>query len=234
MNLGLHGEIPAMKPEPATKSRRTSVTELDGESNKLLVLVAKLCLNSAQQVRLLRSVLLEAFMVPVENPFLAKMLRETKQFTERAKSVREHLEEQGIPKAKIQDKVQDSLGLPHIHAFSALIEVALATLQKEPEANKQSIDVLTGYCADYQAKGWRAISQEVKAAMKEKAYGKENMKLLVNVQPETKSHQVWSIIKQLLLAQKGVRELQAVAPKGNMERQIQEWLERNGHSSSES
>lgn len=238
MDLGL--TRPLDKAE-ATGGSQAKARRLDDDVKKLMTLVAKLSLNSAQSLRVMRSILLKVYLMPSDGDYMKAVVGATTQYTKAAEALRASFDEQGIHKSEQQPKVLDRLGVPHVHAWNALIGITMENIKgkiSKKEAVKDLDDLekaythLSEYCKSYQTKGWQAMAEEVKVVMKEKAYGKENLKLIMNVQDPSPSSSVFDIIHALLKATPGTRVLPSVAPAGDMERQIQDWLEKHGAASS--
>ena len=213
---------------------------VDEDIKRLMTLVAKLSLNSAQGLRVIRSIVLKVYLMPSESSFMKSVVVATTSYTKTAKALRESMEDKGIPKSEQQQKVLDRLGVPHIHAWNAIVTTALATLKDKVDKNevvegiqdmKKAHEEMTEHCKLYQSKGWAAIADEVKVVMKEKAYGKENMKLIINVKEPSPSSNQYDIVHLLIKTIPGSRVLPSIAPPGDMEKQIQDWLEKNGASS---
>ena len=169
------------------KARR--MAGVDEDIKRLMTLVAKLSLNSAQGLRVIRSIVLKVYLMPSESNFMKSVVVATASYTKTAKALRESMDDKGIPKSEQQQKVLDRLGVPHVHAWNAMVTTALATLKDKIDKNevvegiqdmRKAHEEMTEYCKLYQSKGWAAIADEAKVVMKEKAYGKENMKLIIN------------------------------------------------------
>jgi len=238
LGLGRKQQDDDMGQGPPQKARR--MAGVDEDIKRLMTLVAKLSLNSAQGLRVMRSILLRVYLLPTESDYMKAVVDATSTYAKTAKEMRQGMDDKGVPKSEQQQKVLDRLGVPHVHAWNALVGVAMKALKAKADKREKvegiddmqkAHDSINDYCKQYQARGWTAIADEVKVVMKEKAYGKENMKLLVNVKDPSPSSDVNDIIHMLIKAWPGCRVLPSVAPPGDMERQIQDWPERNGASS---
>ena len=204
---------------------RTSREE--GETKKLLATLAKLSLSNALQLRALRSILLEVHQVPTDNRYIQEATKATKAFAEAAKEM------------SAKDK-EEQLGLPHIHVWNALLGVAMRSLEDRQKANQDptlqlqsSLMALKEYASTYQELGWKAVHAEVKYARIQKNFKAELKRLEINIVDKSPSDEVWQIIREDLKRDKEVRELPGVAPAGDLERQLQRFLdEANGTTGS--
>ena len=213
MNLGLEqnqGERPSKVRAVARQGME------DAETKKLLSTLAKLSLSNAMQIRALRSILLEVHQVPAANPYIQEAMQATKKYAEAAKEM--------SPKDK-----EERLGLPHIHVWNALLAVATRNLEQRAKeqdpSHQESLAVLLEYASKYQEQGWKAIHHEVKYARVQKNFRPELKRLEINLMESSPSDKVWAIIKADLRRDQGVRELPGVAPAGDLERQLQRFLD---------
>jgi len=181
--------------------------------------LAKLSLSNALQLRALRSILLEVHQVPTENRYIQEAVKATKAFAEAAKEM------------SAKDK-EEQLGLPHIHVWNALLGVAMRSLEDRQKVNQDptlqsALVTLKEYAGKYQELGWKAVHAEVKYARVQKNFKAELRRLEINVVDQSPSDEVWGIIKKDLKRAKDVRELPRMAPAGDLERQLQRFLDEN-------
>ena len=92
---------------------------------------------------------------------------------------------------------------------------------------------LKEYANKYQELGWKAVHAEVKYARIQKNFKAELKRLEINIVDKSPSDEAWQIIREDLKRDKEVRELPGVAPAGDLERQLQRFLdEANGTTGS--
>ena len=84
---------------------------------------------------------------------------------------------------------------------------------------------LKEYAGKYQELGWKAVHADVKYARIQRNFKAELKRLEINIMNQSPSDEVWRIIKEDLKRDKDVRELPGVAPAGDLERQLQRFLD---------
>ena len=212
MNLGLATEG---RPQKIRAVERGSKD--DGDVKKLLAVLAKLSLSNALQLQALRSILLVVHQVPTDDAYIQHAMQATKTYAEKARDMS-------------SKEKEDVLGLPHIHVWNALLMVTMQRLEEKIKDKKdgsfeEMLAKLKHYADTYQDKGWRAINQEVKYARVQKNYKADMKRLEINIREGTPSAQVWDVIRMDLCSFADVKELPGVAPAGDLERQLQRFLD---------
>ena len=193
----------------------------------IVAVIGKLCLSNAQTSRMLRAILLEVIRVPANSVYVLAMKTATKQYADKATELRQN--------GKNSDQVEEAMAQPHIHAWNAVVNTAMERFKNRQEHAKQ--DVLQKYCQEYQAKGMLAIGKEVEFCYIKNPHCPDMKHIEIRV-AERKHNQVisadhvWELIKPDILSQEGAKELPGIAPRGNLERQIQDWLTSMGMDSS--
>lgn len=170
-----------------------------------VVLLTKLGLSHAQQMRTIRAILLDVIMMLEESEWM-------KDIVEAGQKYASLMPDSGRD-AKIEKMV-----LIHHHAWNALITIALKQAQGE-QAKK-----IQDYISHIKIKGGIHGFQRVKTVMREKAWERGAVKLLVNVMPGTIDYDIWQIVKGMLV-KSGGRALPGKAPPGKMEELLQSMLE---------
>ena len=92
----------------------------DKGTQELLMVIAKLTLSNAQSNRLLKSIMLECHRLPVDEALVKNVQAATKAFTVKAKEMRDAGQD--------SEAVRNTLGLPCIHAFNAVLSSIKPTL----------------------------------------------------------------------------------------------------------
>ena len=82
MDLSLEAPLP-QRPEGEAPRKVRMVENHDEGTQRLLVLLTKLALSSALQVRALRAILLDAFRVPSEMPLAVECQERTRKYAAR-------------------------------------------------------------------------------------------------------------------------------------------------------
>jgi hypothetical protein len=181
--------------------------------------IGKLSLNSAQQARAMKSILIDVYRVPADFPMASAMKAATKNFAEAAQ--------------KITDPVArtDRLGVPHVHAWNACVKTyKLAMEASTTQGDKERLAEIVTYIGEKNTQGWKGIVKEVTYARVRRNYNKEAVCLEFNVKDGTDSYKIYSNMVQWLLRQPATTELPGVAPPGDLERKVQQWLTENGMS----
>ena len=181
MDLGL-AVSPSSQPSQPNKRARSDKATLD--MAKVLTLVTKLSLNSAQQMRAMRAILLDVYHVPAEHEVVTMGKAATQAFAEKAKGI--------SPQEK-----DAQLGLPHVHLWNSILTVLKKHLAG-PEAEN-----LNKYLQDYQPKGWKAVAAEVTHIKISKCYDKSFMKLEVHVKESTPQQMCLRPLQALVLGPAG-------------------------------
>jgi len=199
-------------PQPGTadgsrKQRRT--TEGGREQQRILETLAKLSLSNALQVRVLRSVMIDVVRVKTDSKMVGMIRESTKKFADAHKAL------------SAEERTDCKLGLIHIHAWNAMV----GFYQKEIEGDAAASLELKQYMDQYSALGWRAVAKEVKHVQVAKAWDAQYKKLEVSTTHDTPSAKLWDKIKALILKDPACKELPGRAPPGDLERQLQTYLD---------
>lgn len=187
------------------------------EEPDILPLLATLCLSSAMHVRIMRSMLITHIRLPTENGYITAHTRATKAFAEAGNKLSE---EDILTTAQIRER----LGLAHIAGFNALVATFKA------QAQGQQLERSQGCIQANAQKGWRAYLGQVNHSVVSKNWGQATKKLEVRVEERNCSaqqfdvHHLWQDMKVHILSCNEAEELPGVAPRGDLERKLQEYL----------
>jgi len=190
-----------------------------------LCIVSKLVLNSAMQVRIHKAIIIDCYKIKAESQWFVCHIEATKSFAVH----QSQLKESGQNPAEIKE----AIGMPSVHGFNAMVK-HLLTL-KFPEAAR----VRTAVALWGTQEGWRTIAYHIKCCRMTKMFHATDKRLEISVpqEPFTSLEQpddnlltptwVWLLIKREMMKEKDHVQMEGVAPPGDMERKIQEWLDAN-------
>lgn len=103
-------------------------------------------------------------------------------------------------------------------------------------------DQIRAFITFWQPHGWKGLAYYVKHCRISKMFHKEHKRLEISVQDHSKhlvkipegvldGYGMWLLMYPALISRAGVIEQQGLAPKGDLETQISNWLEVNDKSS---
>jgi len=217
LNLGL-GAIDSQSANAPRKSRKKDTTASDEERFKeLLALMCKLCLSNSQQVRTLKACTMRVFIVETKCNF----------YTEGRKEIDRYL--QAAPEYSTQEDKEANIGLIHHQLWNAFLALAEKGHSEQPESHAGKT-MLSKYIAEVngmdKALRMSMMAKEVRHIKFAKAFDKANKKLEIMILPGSKSETVFEeSVLPVMKLEKGFKEKHGVAPKGNLERRLQSWLE---------
>ena len=180
--------------------------------DKIVTSMAKLCLANAMQVRALRQIVMECVRIPTDCEFVESSAMATKAYGDK---VRE-MEDQGTSQEDIKNKV----GIPHVHIWNAMLKTLREKITDGTKAQK--IDT---YIESIRPIGWKGIARDVRYVRVAKMYQKEYKRLEISVRPSTTAAEVWCIMHEALLELKGAKDLEGMAPPGDLEHKLQDRLD---------
>ena len=214
MEMGLAAATaPGGKEEDKDRTTRRRVGQADSGTRKLVHLVAKLALSSALQVRLLRAIIIDCWRMPSADPAIQRGFSATKAFAKAAETVPR---EQKLAK----------LGLPHLQLWNAFLQVVKETLTAAPQR-----EALLKYIAEWgprvkdNAQGFREMAKEVRHFRLVTHYDKKTTRVEAQISPASMSHVVYTDIIVPYMKNQGGEEMEGIAPRGDLERRIQEALD---------
>ncbi|CAE8729019.1 unnamed protein product [Polarella glacialis] len=167
---------------------------------RALHLIARLSLKNALEVRELQAAVFHTYTVPKSNPYIQAALEATKVYAEKAKASKD-------------GTGQHPPGEPHVHAWAAMLRVAL----EDPALNsddKQCIEAHRSAATDPEM-----MSHVVYVSKLRKAFDKDMMKLFFSTHADAEG-----ALKALSkgLVSKGAKQQFGHAPRGGLEREVQE------------
>eukprot|EP00929_Paragymnodinium_shiwhaense_P004237 TRINITY_DN10501_c0_g2_i2.p2 TRINITY_DN10501_c0_g2~~TRINITY_DN10501_c0_g2_i2.p2 ORF type:complete len:235 (-),score=76.16 TRINITY_DN10501_c0_g2_i2:852-1556(-) len=185
----------------------------DKATRKLLQMVAKLALSSALQVRVLKSIALDVFLVK-EDGWLVKGLKEaTTAYAEQADKIGK------------EQRVQ-AIGMPHLHAWNKLLSMCKDVGAKNEQAQKiidQYKELVGGLVSQGQGI-WDILHTHCRYCRVQPCWAKNMKRLEVNIVCNSPAAPVWEIMK-VVLKENGASERRGMAPPGNLEEKIQKAID---------
>jgi len=196
-------------------------TASEGEMGEVVKQIAKLSLSNAQSNRALEACVMETLKIPADSPYSKAYKEGTLMFSQAQEDLKKT--------TKDPEVIREKLVLPQVYAFNQMIVLLL----KEK-------DLPLAELIAAETKKWdpKMVASQIKHYQMSKMYGGANMKFKVSVpmalnlnpdiQPVTgiSPAWVWCVLKKHLLQQKGVSLMQGRAPPGDLERQIQMFLDK--------
>ena len=115
--------------------------------------------------------------------------------------------------------------MPHLHVFNALIMYAENSYAETlpGQAAKELIE------KNY---NFQQLGKMVKHARVADNYGGKTKRLEINVQENSLAEKFWVALKAELLSTSGIKEKPGMAPMGNLERELQRFLDECKESTS--
>eukprot|EP00404_Azadinium_spinosum_P041757 CAMPEP_0180830898 /NCGR_PEP_ID=MMETSP1038_2-20121128/76053_1 /TAXON_ID=632150 /ORGANISM="Azadinium spinosum, Strain 3D9" /LENGTH=218 /DNA_ID=CAMNT_0022874065 /DNA_START=528 /DNA_END=1181 /DNA_ORIENTATION=+ len=200
---------------PAAKRHAVGAAAKDAGILLIINLIAKLCLSSALQVRVLRSIVINVYRVPLLSPFIEKGMDATRKFGEMAKKLRDG----GATSDQVHART-------FAHLWNALITVLIsgltALVTSKPDVQKH-LDKVQQYCRNMKDAGIVTLTASLKYVKISRAWDRDHKKLEISVDDSSPSFPIYQILHEFLIQQDGIAELPGMAPAGDLERKIQEW-----------
>jgi hypothetical protein len=220
---GLPSTARGSEADSSGNKKRKSEEEI--KYKDFLCIISKLVLNSAMQLRIHKAIIIDCYKIKAEGQWYTSHVEATRSFA----VTQSQLKEQG----QTPQQIKEAIGMPSVHGFNAMVK-HLLTL-KIPEAAKVRTAVSLWQSQD----GWRTIAYHIKCCRMTKMYHATDKRLEISVpqEPHTVLDQpddnmltptwVWLLIKREMMKEKDYIQMEGVAPSGDMERKIQEWLDAN-------
>ena len=186
---------PAAKP---TAKRVAVGTEKD--MAKAVHLIARLCLKNSLEVRELQAACFVTFILPKSCPYVQAVLNATKQYADKAKSAQ-------------AGKCEPPPGEPHVHAWAALLRVALDDEALNAD-DRQAIEQHRAVSTDP-----LIMSGVVYVCKVRKAFDRDSMKMFFSVHRDAEPS-LAALTKGVIHA--GGKLKRGQAPKSGLEREVQE------------
>ena len=220
---------------PQSKRGRGAEVRSAAEVKKmeeLMVLLSKLCLSSALQCRDHKAIVMDCVLIKTDSAWY----REFKAATEKFTDTQRRLKDQGSSPPQIKNMI----GIPSVHGFNALVKHALVL---KPVWGKQLEEAVKLWASQ---DGWHTIHAHVPHCKISRMFHSTQKRLEVSVPQEhmvpledtqiTEVAQLtptwaWTRIKKLVLQDPDHHALEGIAPAGDLERRIQEFLDSQAGSS---
>ena len=206
----------------AKKPKATASASSESAENKLTQVMVRLLLSVAMQTRILKAIIVRAFRISSACPLVAEVAAATKQYVAESKAYKD------------QELKEDAIGQPQHHALNAAMGVIMAA-GEDPAADTAIIEYAKiTKDMDTRLEGitplklrFHTMSQEVPHFRVARAFKSAHKKLEVNA---TKGTPLGDWVLLVLLpylhkTDKIIRELEGVAPRGNLERVLQQYLD---------
>lgn len=193
--------------QPAVKLAKRESADDKPDTKTMLDVMAKLCLKNSLEIREMQAAVLRTYLVPREEAFATAGLD----------AARAHMEK--VKDAKGNAKKLDDLGPVHAHVWAAVVKEAVS----HPIAEEDK-KVLQKHFEEITAAGSTAadVASQVHVARFKKAWDKKTMKLHLAAQQSLEP--VLDALEKALVATGGKRK-HGQAPRGGLERQLQEMLD---------
>ena len=214
MDLGLGG------PSSVEGGERKRHRKDDGDKGKtgskvdekVVTSMAKLCLANSMQIRALKQTVMECARIPTDNDFVESSAMATKAYGDKVREIKD----QGVS----QEDVKNRVGIPHVHIWNAMLKTLREKITDGTKAQK-----IDSYIEALRPVGWKGLARDVRYVCVAKMYQKAHKRLEISVRPSTMSAEVWCIMHESLLELKGAKDLEGMAPPGDLEHKLQDWLD---------
>ena len=195
---------------------------------ELMKIMGKMLLAHALQIRVMRSIIIDCAKVATECEWIKVHKAATEEFNKRAEKMREG--------GTSSEDVTDQIGVPSVHGFNSWVKLYI---QKKLPAHTQMVEAVALWRTQ---EGWRTIHHHIKHCKVTRMFRSEWKRLevsapldqttsiaddsMADVQSFTPTW-AWQRIRAAMQADKEAkyRQMEGVAPKGDMEKKIQEFLD---------
>ena len=175
----------------------------DKQMSKALHLIGKLSLKNALEVRELQAAVFHTFLTPKKSEYVQAALAATKDFADKAKRAKE-------------GKCAMPPGEPHVHAWAAMLRVAL----EDPalsESDKQAIQVHRNNSTHADE-----LSHAIFVCKLRKAFDRDTVKCFFSVHRDAEPA-LQAVTKGLMAH--GAKQKLGQAPRAGLEREVQEVID---------
>eukprot|EP00929_Paragymnodinium_shiwhaense_P069700 TRINITY_DN35163_c0_g1_i1.p2 TRINITY_DN35163_c0_g1~~TRINITY_DN35163_c0_g1_i1.p2 ORF type:complete len:234 (-),score=65.91 TRINITY_DN35163_c0_g1_i1:143-844(-) len=199
------------------KGAKAKAMDADGNA-ALLANLAKLSLKNSQQVRVLHSISIDTLQLPSDLPLIASIKESMQSFNDAAKDIKNKPN---------QEIAREQLGQPHIFAWQALCEHVNKLMKEAKEDNKgilahtKEIEGLAHHMDKLVV-----MQSQVKVCKVCKCWNSSIVRLEISCTPNTTAMMAWADICKFLVSKHKGKLKQGVAPRANLEREIQDALDR--------
>lgn len=226
------GARAAKRHAPAEGWRRQEKEEEEADIRsykELITTIAKLCLSSAQQVRVLKSVSIQVMTVQLD-------AAPTKRMIEAGKAYTDHMQ-----KLSTTEKLLLPIGLPHHHKYNALLAWGIEVTSNPDGKDKEKLTLQGAVLKEFVAEAMKitdtavrmaSLQNDLKVFIVAKCFKKGSKKIEVSVVHASPTAKVWDVLQELLVSMVKGEVKMGKAPPGNLELMIQKHLDAMGESSS--
>mmetsp|Transcript_98425 Transcript_98425/g.306208 ORF Transcript_98425/g.306208 Transcript_98425/m.306208 type:complete len:235 (+) Transcript_98425:149-853(+) len=216
----------AANSEPPAKVRAVAQPARQ-EMEKVVLTFSKLCMSLDLNARQCKAIVINSFKVPKDHPLLVSVIAATGS----AHTMAEQLRAQG----KSSDEIREAHGPPHLYAFNACLEYLID--QCKGEQMRAEEHFLQQFVKEWDGQPWKVMAAAVRHVARSKMYDKEYMRLeftILDIEPPprapgeaftTRPYQVWLLFERLLEKDATVRWLAGVAPRGDLAREVQRFID---------
>lgn len=211
---------PKRQRRAAAKQVRAAVGPLEKKDMaKLLEIVSmliRLGLQTSQQVRVLRSIVLQVMMMAVDHELIQKVKAAHKRYVNAAQ------------KFKDAEKKQAALSVPHLHSWNAMLayfKVAWADNAQLLAKLKEYTDGVAAQANNEPRKAMDIFAQHVRSIKLMNAFDKAKTKLEISIIAGTPAVEIWKSMKEWMISKKVAKEMMGTAPPGHMEDVLQQYLD---------
>ena len=224
MMKGLGLDAAEVSATSGTAAKRSKVTEKDRHA-EYMTIVSKLLLNVAMQARIHKSILIECIKTPVDCPYYISHKEGTTQFTLAAKK----LKEQG----KTPMEIKEAIGTPSVHGFNAMVAQYMEA--KNPKNAQMGVATKLWEAQN----GWKTVHFHIKHCRYSKMFHNTEKRLEISAPFENQTNKdeaqedqltptwAWMQIREVILKNPKAYQMEGVAPPGDLERKVQEWIDEN-------
>ena len=166
----------------------------------------------------MKSIVMEVFLMKDVSEVMVAMKLATKNYSEEAETIS-------------KDKRVEQLGLPHHHAWNAMLKAVGAKANEEENGR---LAEYTQYAATYASGALNMLSKEVRYCRAQKCWERTLKRLEISIVPNSASDKIWeTTVKPVLLREFQASERKGMAPPGDLETRIQTSLEGLGMSTAQ-
>ena len=219
--MGVFGDVSSHINSPPEKKGR-QMGKFEQKEINILVILMKQVLKQSRMQALLQSAILECFIVQKEFQLIKDLMQVKQDFvdTQKVSSTEE----------------KHKMGQMHIRVWDKWIEVVLTRMERgaaiqdaDQSMCLEAVVALKEYQKWMETVGLVGVCDKVKVIHIGRAWDKEKKKLFFHSVPGTQTHRVWmNIIRPHLLGPEhhGCRQCLGTEPRGDLERKLQEYIEK--------
>lgn len=204
--------------EPPAKRHGIGVDTQKTKIEESIALLMRNGLANAHQIRLLRAACIDAYLGQATSDMITDGLATTKSWTDRAKTY------------QTQDEKHQEIGFSHTVLFLSFVKTALKTqgdhrdeLIKFMQQLKVDADQAS---SPYKGSLHHQLEHQVRLCKISRTHRKETRKIEITINSGTNAQKAMSYL-HLYMLKNGFKALKGIAPKGEQERMMQEWIDQH-------